>query len=155
MKRFDIEFAVGIFLLLGIASLAYLSIKLARLEIGGPPGYELRATFRNCGGLKRGASVAIAGVDVGRVQSIRLADNEALVVFTIDPTVQVQGDAIASIRTKGLIGEKYIEISPGGAEDPLKSGDRIRDTEPAVDFGDLLTKFVHGSVDQKKKNEDK
>ncbi|MBC8419919.1 MAG: outer membrane lipid asymmetry maintenance protein MlaD [Proteobacteria bacterium] len=146
MKKFDLEFAVGLFMILGILCLGYLSIKLGKMEVLGGEGYEIEAIFSNSGGLKAGSSVVIAGVDVGRVKRIVLDDYQAKVVLNLPLNVKIQEDAIASIKTKGLIGEKYVEITPGGAEELLKPGGRIRDTQSAVDFEELISKYVFGKI---------
>jgi len=146
MRKFDLELSVGVFLLAGILCLGYLSIKLAKMEVIGGSGYELVAQFANIGGLKEGSSVVIAGVDVGRVKSIRLEDYEAEVVLVLPQEIEIQEDAIASIKTKGLIGEKFIQITPGGSDMIMKSGDRIRETEPAVDMESLISNFVFGKI---------
>lgn len=146
MRKFDLELSVGVFLLAGILCLGYLSIKLAKMEVIGGSGYELVAHFANIGGLKEGSSVVIAGVDVGRVKSIRLEDYEAEVVLVLPQEIEIQEDAIASIKTKGLIGEKFIQITPGGSDMIMKSGDRIRETEPAVDMEALISNFVFGKI---------
>jgi len=146
MRKFDLELSVGVFLLAGILCLGYLSIKLAKMEVIGGSGYELVAQFANIGGLKEGSSVVIAGVDIGRVKSIRLEDYEAEVVLVLPQEIEIQEDAIASIKTKGLIGEKFIQITPGGSDMIMKSGDRIRETEPAVDMEALISNFVFGKI---------
>lgn len=146
MRKFDLELSVGVFLLAGILCLGYLSIKLAKMEVIGGSGYELVAHFANIGGLKEGSSVVIAGVDVGRVKSIRLEDYEAKVVLVLPQEIEIQEDAIASIKTKGLIGEKFIQITPGGSDMIMKSGDRIWETEPAVDMEALISNFVFGKI---------
>lgn len=146
MKKIDVELAVGFFLLLGILSLAYISIKLGRLELIGGGGYTVYAEFAKSGGIKEGSAVEIAGVEIGRVKSIRLADYEALIEFTIDEDVKIQEDAIASIKTKGLIGEKYVQISPGGSEEMIPPGGKIRETESAIDIEELLSKYAFGEV---------
>jgi phospholipid/cholesterol/gamma-HCH transport system substrate-binding protein len=147
MKKIDVETAVGIFLVLGIVALAYLSVKFGRLEVIHTGGYTLYADFTNIGGLKPGATVEIAGVEVGTVKSIRLNRNyQARLGLNIEKGVQIQEDAIASIRTKGLIGEQYVQISPGGSEQILPSNGKIRDTEPAIDIQQLISKYVFGKV---------
>jgi phospholipid/cholesterol/gamma-HCH transport system substrate-binding protein len=146
MRKFDLELSVGVFLLAGILCLGYLSIKLAKMEVIGGSGYELVAQFSNIGGLKEGSSIVIAGVDIGRVKSIRLEDYEAEVVLVLPQEIEIQEDAIASIKTKGLIGEKFIQITPGGSDMIMKSGDRIRETEPAVDMEALISNFVFGKI---------
>jgi phospholipid/cholesterol/gamma-HCH transport system substrate-binding protein len=146
MKKFDLELTVGIFLLVGIICLAYLSIKLGKMEVFGSKGYDIQAVFSNSGGLKTGASIVIAGVDVGRVKSISLDNYQAQVVINLPWNVKVQEDSIALIKTKGLIGEKYIEITPGGSDKLIASGGRIRDTQPAVDLEELISKYVFGKI---------
>ncbi|MEA2039249.1 MAG: outer membrane lipid asymmetry maintenance protein MlaD [Thermodesulfobacteriota bacterium] len=146
MKRFDLELAVGLFMIAGIICLGYLSIKLGRMELFGGKGYEVHAVFSNSGGLKTGSTVVIAGVEVGRVKQVVLDDYEARVVITLPLDVKLQDDAIASIKTKGLIGEKYIEITPGGSEELIKPGGLIRETEPAVDLEKLISNFVFGKL---------
>jgi len=146
MKKFNLEFAVGLFMIIGILCLGYLSIKLGKMEILGDEGYEVEAVFSNSGGLKSGSSVVIAGVDVGRVQQIVLDDYQAKVVLNLPLNVKIQEDAIASIKTKGLIGEKYVEITPGGADELIEPGGQIRDTQSAVDFEELISNYVFGKI---------
>jgi len=146
MKKFDLELAVGLFMIVGIVCLGYLSIKLGRLEVMGGKGYEIQAFFANSGGLKNGSSVVIAGVDVGRVKSIALDDYEARVVMWVSSDVRITDDAMASIKTKGLIGEKFVEITVGGSEKILKPGGRIRDTESAIDFEQLISNYIFGKL---------
>jgi phospholipid/cholesterol/gamma-HCH transport system substrate-binding protein len=147
MKKFDLETAVGIFIIFGILALGYLSVKLGRLEVIHSGGYTIYADFSNVGGLKPGASVEIAGVGVGSVKSMQLnRDYQAVVAFNIDKGVQIQEDAIASIKTKGLIGEQYVQITPGGSENILPPGGRIRETEAAIDIQGLIAKYVFGKI---------
>lgn len=146
MKKFDLELAVGIFLLIGILSIGYLSVKLGNLDLTGKRSYTILAEFEKAGGIKAGAVVEIAGVEVGSIKNIRLTNNAALVELTLDDTVKIYDDAIASIKTKGLIGEKFIQITPGGSEKILPTGGKIRDTESAVDIEELISKFVFGKV---------
>ncbi|MCJ7682893.1 MAG: outer membrane lipid asymmetry maintenance protein MlaD, partial [Desulfobacteraceae bacterium] len=144
--KFDLELAVGFFMIIGIICLGYLSIKLGKMEVFGDEGYEIQAIFSNSGGLKSGSSVVIAGVEVGRVKRVALDDYQAKIFMNLPLDVKIQEDAIASIKTKGLIGEKYVEITPGGAEELIKPGGRIRDTQPAVDFEQILSKYVFGKI---------
>ena len=146
MKKFDLELAVGLFIIAGILCLGYLSIKLGKMEIVGSKGYEIYGVFSNVGGLKVGSSVEIAGVTIGRVTSVSLGDYQARVVLNLPTDLKVQEDAIASVKTRGLIGEKYIEITPGGSEKIIKPGSRIQDTQPAIDMEDLIAKYVFGKV---------
>ncbi|MFO0753345.1 MAG: outer membrane lipid asymmetry maintenance protein MlaD [Thermodesulfovibrionales bacterium] len=146
MRKFDTELAAGFFLLLGIISLAFLSVKLGRLEALGAGGYTLYADFDKAGGIRKGSVVEIAGVEIGKVKDIRLKDYQAHIELLINADVAIQEDAIASVKTKGLIGEKYIQITPGGSDRILKSGGRIRETESAVDFEELLSNYIYGKV---------
>ena len=146
MKKFDLELSVGLFILAGILCLGYLSVNLARMEAFGGEGYEVHALFTNVGGLKAGASVVIAGVDVGRVKEITLEDYEAKVVMRIQEGLELQEDAIASVRTKGMIGEKFIQISPGGSEEIVPPGGRLWETESAVDLEQMISKYAFGDV---------
>ena len=146
MKKFDLELAVGLFIIAGIVCLGYLSIKLGKMEIVGQKGYEIYGVFSNVGGLKVGSSVEIAGVNVGRVKSIALESYQANVVLNLPKGLKIQEDAIASVKTRGLIGEKYVEITPGGSEEIIKPGGRIRETQPAIDMEELISKFVLGKV---------
>jgi len=146
MRKFDVELAVGIFVLAGLLCLGYLSIKLGKMEMVGGGGYDLNAVFSNVGGLKSGSPIVIAGVEVGRVKSISLDNYQARVFMSLPGEVKIQEDAIASIKTKGLIGEKYIEITPGGSEKILKPGSQIRDTQPPVELEELISKYVFGKI---------
>lgn len=145
-RKFDIELTVGIFMIVGILCLGYLSIKLGKLEVLGSQGYEVEAIFSNGGGIKPGSSVVIAGVEVGRVKQVSLHDYQARVVMDLPFNVKIQEDAIASIKTRGLIGDKYIEISPGGSKVLVGPGGRIRDTQPAVDLEELISNYVFGKL---------
>jgi phospholipid/cholesterol/gamma-HCH transport system substrate-binding protein len=146
MKKFDLELAVGLFIIAGIVCLGYLSIKLGKMEIVGEKGYEIYGIFSNVGGLKVGSSVEIAGVNVGRVKSISLEKYQANVVLNLPKDLKIQEDAIVSIKTKGLIGEKYIEITPGGSEKIIPPGGRIRETQAALDMEELISKFIFGKI---------
>ena len=146
MKRFDLELTVGLFIIAGIICLGYLSIKLGKMEVVGGKGYEIYAIFSNIGGLRTGSSIEIAGVDVGRVKSITLDNYQAHVVLNLPWSVKIQEDAIALVKTKGLIGERYIEITPGGSEKIIQPGGRLRETQPAVDLEELISKFAFGKI---------
>ena len=146
MKKFDLELAVGLFIIAGILCLGYLSVKLGKVEIVGTKGYEIYGVFSNVGGLKVGSSVEIAGVNVGRVTSVSLDNYQAHVVLNFPEGLKIQEDAIASVKTRGLIGEKFVEITPGGSEKIIKPGGRLRETQPAIDIEELISKFVFGKV---------
>ncbi|MCX8044246.1 MAG: outer membrane lipid asymmetry maintenance protein MlaD [Desulfobacterota bacterium] len=146
MRQAGLEFAVGMFIIAGILSLGYISTKYAKMEVFGQTGYQLTAIFPNIGGLKKGAQVEIAGVQIGRVKDITLDNYRARVVLTIQNTVKIPDDAIARIKTKGLLGEKYIDIVPGGSDIALEKNESIRETQPPVDIEDLISKFVFGKL---------
>ena len=135
-----------LFMILGILCLGYLSVKLGKLEVLGSQGYEVEAVFSNGGGIKPGSTVVIAGVEIGRVKRVRLDDYQALVVMDLAPDVKIQEDAIASVKTRGLIGDKFIEITPGGSEEVIAPGGKIRDTQSAVDFEELISNYVFGKL---------
>jgi phospholipid/cholesterol/gamma-HCH transport system substrate-binding protein len=146
MERGKIEFAVGLFVLVGIVCLGYLAIKLGKLELVGGNYYELYADFSTTSGLKKGAAVEIAGVEVGRVKDIALKEDRALVVLAVNQGINVYDDAIASVKTRGIIGEKFMELSPGGAGEKLADGGMILDTEPGIDLEQVISQFIHGNV---------
>ncbi|MCX6966589.1 MAG: outer membrane lipid asymmetry maintenance protein MlaD [Verrucomicrobia bacterium] len=152
MKKQRFEFFVGLFMAAGLLCLAFLSIRIARNELFAANGYEVEAVFTNCNGLRSGSAIMIAGVEIGRVKQITLQDYEARVIFKLQPDVVLQKDAIASIRTKGLIGEKYIEITPGAADQVIAHGGRLNGTEPAMDLEGLISKFVQGNISTKPAN---
>jgi len=150
MEKARLETIVGIFVLVGILCMAYLSINLGKLELLGGDYYEVSANFDSISGLRNGASVEIAGVEVGRVDRIVLdpkAGYTAKVTLRINSGIELQDDVIASVRTRGIIGDKYIQLKPGGSDRLLKDGGRIREAESAIDFESLISKFIHGKVD--------
>jgi len=147
MERTRVHLAVGLFVVLGVLALAYLSIKLGRVSFLGGSGYVLNVDFPSVGGLKEGATVEIAGVEVGRVESIGLdKDYQARVVLRLRQDIKLQDDSIASIKTKGLIGERYVRINPGGSEKLIPPNGKIREVEAPVDFEELLSKYIFGKV---------
>lgn len=146
MKKAYLEFIVGVFLAIGIGCLAWLSVKLARNEFFAQNGYEIQASFSNGSGLRRGTPVVIAGVEIGRVETVGLEDYEAKVRMLIQAGVVLQSDTIACIKTKGLIGEKYIELTPGASDKIIKAGGIIRETQPAMDLEALIGKYIQGNL---------
>jgi phospholipid/cholesterol/gamma-HCH transport system substrate-binding protein len=146
MDRSRVNIAVGIFVILGIVALGYLSISLGQISFLSRGGYNVTVDFPSVGGLKTGSSVEIAGVEIGRVQSIGLADYQARVTLRVQSGIKLQEDSIASIKTKGLIGEKYIRISPGGSDKIIGPNGKIREVEAPVDFEELLSKYIFGKV---------
>ena len=150
MKRATLETIVGIFVFIGLLCLAYLSIKLGKMELFGGDYYKVYADFDSVSGLKSGAAVEVAGVAVGKVGRIILDPkngSRARVYLQIKGGVKLQDDVIASVRTSGIIGDKFIQVKPGGSDKLLADGGRIRETESAVDLEELLSKYIHGQVD--------
>ena len=148
MKKASIETAVGLFVFIGILSVGYLTVKLGKMEILSRDYYYLKAYFESVSGLKVGANVEMAGVPIGKVEAIRL-DAERLtaeVRLKLQSDVVVTDDTIASVKTSGLIGDKYIKLSPGGSELVLKPGETIIETESALDIEELISKYVFGGV---------
>ena len=148
MKKYQMETIVGIFVLVGLLCVGYLAIKLGKMELLGDNYYTIYAKFDNASGLKPDSSIEIAGVEVGRVKGVRLDTQDMLAVVSmkIHKGVPITDDSIASIKTSGLIGDKFIKIVPGGSDLILKDGDTLTDTEPAIDLEDLISKYVFGSV---------
>jgi phospholipid/cholesterol/gamma-HCH transport system substrate-binding protein len=146
MERARVEVIVGFFLLLGLLALGYLAVKLGKMEVIGGSGYSVYAKFPTVSGLRTGSAVEIAGVEVGRVEGISLQDYQARVAFRINAGVQLPDDSIVSIRTKGLIGEQYVKISPGGSERIIPEGGQITETEAPVDIMDLIASYVFGKI---------
>lgn len=142
MNRFTTETAVGLFMILGLVSLAYLSIRLGDVRIFGTNAYTVKARFANVSGLKEGSGVEIAGVTIGKVESISLDNYEALVRLLIQPEVKLQEDSIAAIRTQGIIGDKYVKILPGGSDEHIKPNGEIIETESAIELEELVSKYI-------------
>jgi len=145
MKRSPVrDLVVGLFVLCGLASIAYLSIQLGGLYYSGPAGFKLIATFDEVGDLKPRAAVVIAGVRVGQVVSIELDDLlRARCTLDLDPSLGLDVETAAAIKTAGLLGEKFIALEPGGADEMLESGDEISRTVSALSIESLVGKFVN------------
>ncbi len=149
MNMAKLEMIVGAFMIIGILCLGYLSIKLGKMELVGGDYYTVSAKFDSVSGLKPGARVEIAGVEVGKVDRIALDSkgwDQALAYLKIKIGIKVSDDVIASVHTSGIIGDKFIMLKPGGSDRFLKNNDMIRETESAIDIEDLISKFIHGKV---------
>jgi len=149
MKKANLEIVAGIFMLVGILCLGYLSIKLGKMELLGNDTYRLTAEFATVSGLKEGATAELAGVTVGRVSRIMLDPKDpgqARVILKLSKGVQLSEDVIASVRTRGIIGDKYIKLQPGGSDKYLVDGGRIRSTESAIDFEELISQYIQGKI---------
>jgi phospholipid/cholesterol/gamma-HCH transport system substrate-binding protein len=144
------EIIVGLFVLVGIACLGYLAIKLGKLEVFGASGYTVYADFPSVAGLKVGDPVEIAGVKVGRVESLGLSDDDrARLILRLNDGVKLQEDLIASVRARGLIGDKFVLLTPGASDKLIAPGGRIRETESPPDIPDLIGKIVGGDLTSK------
>ncbi|MCR6654837.1 MAG: outer membrane lipid asymmetry maintenance protein MlaD [Opitutus sp.] len=151
MKSSKLELAVGTFVLVGLAAIVYLALKIGAGALIGSDTYVVKARFSNIGGLNTGSSVVISGVTVGRIESISLDQNFAAIVeLRIRKDVQLPSDTIASIRTSGLIGDKFLALSPGGDEETIPPGGLITETESAVDLESLISRFAFGNVQKDK-----
>ena len=147
MKKFNVEIAVGVFMVTGFLCFAYISVKLGDINLFGKNTYAVKARFNSVSGLKEGAPIEIAGVQVGKVFRIDLdpEDYEAVVHMQLDKGLRLQEDSIASIRTAGLIGDKYVKISHGGLDELIEEGGELFETESAVSLEELISKYIFNS----------
>ena len=137
---------VGLFVLAGLAALAFLSLRVGGFSLGNGPRMHLYASFDEISGLKPKAPVVVAGVKVGEVGSITLdEDSRARVEFVVDGTLKYPADSSASIVTAGVLGDRYVSLQLGGDESVLGDGERIPYTESAVVLERLLGKFLHNT----------
>ena len=149
MSTPKLEMTVGIFMLIGMFCLAYISVKLGKMELVGGDYYAVTAKFDSVSGLKAGARVEVAGVEVGKVDRIALepkSGDQAVAHLKIKSGVNITDDVIASVRTSGIIGDKFIKLKPGGSDKFLTNNSTIRETESAIDIEELVSKFIHGKV---------
>ncbi len=155
MKKSSLELTVGLFVIIGLACVGYLTVKLGKMELLGDHYYTLNAKFTSATGLKPGSNVEIAGVRIGQVEAISLEPvmNIAVVTMKIEKGIELQDDSIASVKTAGLIGDKFVNIIPGGSLDPLSPGGTITETESALDIEDLVSKYVFGDKKETKEQD--
>ena len=150
MNNRKIEFLVGIFVLAGIGAVLYLAIQVGSARFFGSDSYQLEARFSSASGVNAGSRVEIAGVKVGTVRGVKLSDNFfAILTLELPNTLKLDDDTIASVKTAGLIGDRYINLLPGGSGLPLEPGDMIVDTESALDIESLISRFAFGGIDEK------
>ncbi len=149
MGNFKLELSVGFFMLIGLSALAYIAIRLGDFEILETERYHLDARFVSSSGLKPGAFVEIGGVRIGKVSDIELdrESYESVVHLELEDDVALQDDAIASIRTEGIIGDKFVKITPGGSEIMLPTGAEILETESSISLEELISKYIFESDD--------
>lgn len=148
MMKGIVEATVGVFMVLGFLAFGYLALQLGEVGwLSSGTTYSLQAEFTNVSGIKKGASVQVAGVVVGNVETIELGpDNYAVLTMRLDNELQVPLDSIASVKSQGIIGDKYIQISPGGDPEVFGEGELLTETESAVDIESLISKFAFGSA---------
>ncbi|MGB0408920.1 MAG: outer membrane lipid asymmetry maintenance protein MlaD [Opitutales bacterium] len=149
MNKRRIEFLVGCFVLIGIVAVLYLAIQVGSARVFGTDNYELGARFSRVSGVVAGSRVEIAGVRVGTVKDVVL-DSHFFAIATLElpRSLQLDDDTIASVKTAGFIGDRYIELSPGGSGFALEPGDMIVDTEAAMDIEDLISRFALGGIEE-------
>ena len=148
MKKYTMETTVGIFLVFGLLCIGYMTVKLGHISILGDNAYSLFAHFTTVTGLRAGSVVYISGIEVGRVERLTMdqENQKAIVELRIKKDVKVYDDAMASIKTEGLIGDMYLSIDPGGGGTPLKPGGTITETQPPLDIAGLVSKYAFGDV---------
>ena len=148
MRKNSVEITVGIFVIVGLLCVAYMTVRLGKLEVLGGKYYTLKARFSSITGLKPGSSVEMLGMQIGQVKAFTMdQENQmAIVEMKIKGDIKIYDDAIASIKTSGLIGDKYVKIDAGGSEDVLAPGGTIADTESPIDIEELISKYVFGGV---------
>ena len=144
MKKMNLEMIVGLFLLAGFASFAYISIKMGDIKMFMDESYPVTARFSSISGLKEGAVIELAGVKVGKVSKIELDEGEyeAVVHLDINKAVQLTDDSIASIRTSGIIGDRFIKLTPGGSDIYVEPGGQIEETESSISLEELVSKYI-------------
>jgi len=148
MRRYSAETIVGIFVLVGLICVGYMTIKLGKLSFFGRDTYPLNARFGSVTGLRPGSPVEVYGIEVGSVTSLEIDEQRemAVVGMRIEKGVKVYDDSSATIKTAGLIGDKYVRIDPGGAGQLLKPGGVITQTSVPPDIEDLIGKYAFGDV---------
>ena len=153
MKKYTQETVVGIFVVVGLFAIAYMTVKLGNVGFLGENTYSLYAKFNKVTGLRVGNPVNMLGLEIGRVESFKMDQENllAIVELKINNGIKVYDDAIASIKTEGLIGDKFVSIDPGGGGDLLENGDTITDTESPTDIMELISKYAFGDVGGEKK----
>ncbi|MBW6485396.1 MAG: MCE family protein [Syntrophobacterales bacterium] len=151
MKKYSMETTVGIFIVLGLIMIAYMTVTLGHVSFFADETYPLSARFSSVTGLRKGSPVYMLGLKVGKTEDLSLdqKNQKAIVKIQINKDIQVYDDAIASIKTEGLIGDSYLSVDPGGSGELLKSGGVIIETHPPLDIADLIGKYAFGDVKKK------
>lgn len=156
MKKYSMEFIVGIFVVIGLLCVGYMTVKLGKVSLFGDDYYPLYARFNSVSGLRVDSPVEIYGIQVGRIERLTIDKEKqtALVELRVRKDIEVYDDAIASIKTSGLIGDKFVKIDPGGG-DILKPGGTITETTSPLDIEDLISKYVFGDITKGDKKDTK
>lgn len=156
MGNSRVEIMVGVFMMVGLLAFGWLAFRLGEVQLfSGSRMYTLDAAFNNVSGLKTGAEIQISGVNVGTVRAIRLdQDNLALVTMQLQQKVRLPKDSMASIKTQGIIGDKYIQLTLGADRETYSPGELLVDTESTLDIESLISRFAFGQVGGEKKGED-
>lgn len=151
MKKYSRETTVGLFMVVGLVFVAYMAVKLGQISIFGDDAYMINARFQKVTGLRTGNPVTMFGLRIGTVTALEIDQESqmAVVRMKVKNGIRIYGDAIAAIKTEGLIGDKYVDIDAGGGLDPITPGGTIVDTVSPVDVGDIIGKYAFGSVDKK------
>lgn len=157
MKKHSIEMVVGIFVVIGLVCIAYMTIKLGKVSFFGNNYYTIYANFSSVSGLRVGNVIEIDGIEVGRVENMTIDQEKqvAVVELKIRKGIKIYDDAAASIKTAGLIGDKFIKVDPGGGGTILKPGERISETNSSIDVEDLISKYAFGDVKKDDKKDTK
>jgi phospholipid/cholesterol/gamma-HCH transport system substrate-binding protein len=148
MRKYRRETVAGIFVVIGLLCVGYMAVKLGKVSLWGDNTYTLYARFTSVSGLRVGNPVEMFGLQIGQVEDLKIDQKEqmAIVGLKINKGIKIYGDANASIKTEGLIGDRYVSIDPGGAAPLLNPGGMITQTEPPVDIGNLVGKYLFGGV---------
>jgi phospholipid/cholesterol/gamma-HCH transport system substrate-binding protein len=143
-KKYVVEVMVGLFMVLGFVCFMIVAMRFGSQSVFSNEGYTLYAKFDSISGLKKGSQVEIAGVKIGKVTDITLDGYRAKVKINLKEGIEIDDEAMASIRTKGIIGEKYIKLTLGASDDILEAGDEITETESVLDIEEMIGKFIYG-----------
>lgn len=149
-KKYSHDVLVGVFVIFGFACLGYITVRFGEVAVFERDTYALYAEFSSVSGLRAGNPVEMFGMEVGRVEGFHM-DQERQVILAkllIQEDITVYEDALASIETAGLIGDRYVDLHPGGALPALEEGGTILDTEPPVNISDIIGRFAFGGVQE-------
>lgn len=151
MKKYTMETIVGIFVVFGLLCVGYMTVNLGKVNLFGDDSYSLFANFTTVAGLRVGNPVRMLGIDIGRIEKISMdqENHRAVVEIRIINNVKIYDDAIASIKTEGLLGDKYLSVDPGGAGTLLAENGIITDTQAAIDIEEIISKYAFGEVKKK------